>query len=102
VRAARHPSAHDVVLINERGEITETTRANLAVLFEGSWWTPPLSSGLLPGIERARRLGSGSLKERVLNVEDLRAAEAVATMSSLRGWRAAVVARDCACDRSKS
>lgn len=102
VRAARHPSAHDVVLINERGEVTETTRANLAVLLEGSWWTPPLSSGLLPGIERARLLGSGSLKERVLNVEDLRVAEAVATMSSLRGWRAAVVELDCACDRSKS
>jgi para-aminobenzoate synthetase/4-amino-4-deoxychorismate lyase len=102
VRAARHPSAHDVVLINERGEITETTRANLAVLLEGSWWTPPLSSGLLPGIERARLLASGSLMERVLSVEDLRVAEAVATMSSLRGWRSAVVESDCACDRGKS
>ena len=40
--------------------------------------------------------------ERVLSVEDLRVAEAVATMSSLRGWRSAVVESDCACDRGKS
>ncbi|NNN21796.1 MAG: bifunctional anthranilate synthase component I family protein/class IV aminotransferase, partial [Acidimicrobiales bacterium] len=42
------PGVYDVILANERGELTETTTANLALKIEGKWWTPPLSSGLLP------------------------------------------------------
>ena len=40
-RARRHPTTNDVVLLNERGEVTETTRANLAVRLAGRWCTPP-------------------------------------------------------------
>lgn len=39
-RRLRHPEADDVVLINERGELTETSRANLALRLDGQWWTP--------------------------------------------------------------
>ena len=35
--AARHPDADDVVLSNTRGEITETTIANVAVQLDGRW-----------------------------------------------------------------
>ena len=52
----RFPDADDVVLVNDRGEVTETTRANLAVRLEGRWVTPPLDAGLLPGCERAALL----------------------------------------------
>jgi para-aminobenzoate synthetase/4-amino-4-deoxychorismate lyase len=96
-RAHRHPAADDVVLVNERGEVTETTRANLAVRINGQWCTPPLSCGLLPGVERARQLADGRLVERVVTVEDLLGAPAVATLSSLRGWRAAHVRASCGC-----
>jgi para-aminobenzoate synthetase / 4-amino-4-deoxychorismate lyase len=96
-RAQRHPGADDVVLVNERGEVTETTRANLAVRLGGQWCTPPLDCGLLPGIERARLLAAGRLVERVIPVEDLRHAEAVATLSSLRGWRPALIQSECTC-----
>ncbi len=95
-RARRHRS-DDVVLVNERGEITETTRANLAVRLAGQWQTPALHCGLLPGIERARLLAAGALTERVMTVDDLREAEAVATLSSLRGWRAADIRPNCSC-----
>ena len=91
VRAARHPDADDVVLVNERGEVTETTVANLAVRVGGRWWTPPTSSGCLPGVERGRLLAEGVLAERVLTVADLRAADELALVSSLRGWRPAVL-----------
>jgi len=90
-RAARHPEADDVVLVNERGEVTETTVANLAVDLGGRWWTPPLSSGCLPGVERGRLLSAGVLAERVLTPADLLAARGLALVSSLRGWRPAVV-----------
>jgi para-aminobenzoate synthetase / 4-amino-4-deoxychorismate lyase len=88
-RALRHPGADDVVLVNQRGELTETTIANLAVRLDGRWWTPPTPSGCLPGVERGRLLDLGLLHERVLHVDDLAVAEELAVLSSLRGWRAA-------------
>ena len=88
-RALRHPEADDVVLVNRRGELTETTIANLAVRLGGQWWTPPTSAGCLPGVERGRLLESGRLRERVLTVDDLRVADGLAVVSSLRGWREA-------------
>ncbi|MDK3254939.1 aminodeoxychorismate synthase component I [Blastococcus capsensis] len=88
-RALRHPEADDVVLVNQHGELTETTIANLALRLGDRWWTPPTSSGCLPGVERARLLESGRLHERVLSAGDLRDAEAIAVVSSLRGWREA-------------
>ncbi|MGK5115046.1 MULTISPECIES: aminodeoxychorismate synthase component I [unclassified Geodermatophilus] len=88
-RARRRPDVDDVVLVNTRGEVTETTRASLALRLDGRWWTPPLASGCLPGVERARLLEAGRLRERVLRVADLDRAEGIAVLSSLRGWRAA-------------
>lgn len=50
--------AHDhgldeVVLLNERGEVCECTSANIFAVFVNAQgaqvWTPPLSSGCLPG-----------------------------------------------------
>ena len=90
-RAQRHPAADDVVLLNERGELTETTIANLALRIGGRWWTPPIESGCLPGVERACRVERGELAERALRREDLLAAEAIALVSSVRGWRPAVL-----------
>jgi len=90
-RLARHPSADDVVLVNERGEVTESCTANLAVRLDGRWWTPPLAGGCLPGVERARLLADGVLRERVLRPADLRRAEDLALVNSLRGWRPATL-----------
>jgi para-aminobenzoate synthetase/4-amino-4-deoxychorismate lyase len=92
VRARRHPEADDVVLINEQGEITETTIANLALRLDGRWWTPPTSCGCLPGVERARLVALGRMHERRLCVGDLHRAESIVLVSSLRGWREAVLA----------
>jgi para-aminobenzoate synthetase/4-amino-4-deoxychorismate lyase len=90
-RSLRHPEADDVVLVNLRGEVTETTRANLAVRIGARWFTPPIDSGLLPGVERQRLVADGSLVERVLDVADLLVADEVATVNSLRGWTPATV-----------
>ena len=90
-RAARWPEADDVVLTSSRGEVTETTIANLAVRLDGRWWTPPVSSGCLPGVERGRLVAEGRLHERPLTPADLAAAEELAVVNSLRGWRPAVL-----------
>jgi para-aminobenzoate synthetase/4-amino-4-deoxychorismate lyase len=90
--AARHPDADDVLLVNERGEITESTVANVAVRLGGHWLTPPVDAGLLPGTARAAALEEGSLAERRITPEDLRRADEISLVSSVRGWRNAVLA----------
>jgi para-aminobenzoate synthetase / 4-amino-4-deoxychorismate lyase len=87
--AARHPAAADVILVNTRGEVTESTVANIAVLLGGTWWTPTLDGGLLPGTGRAALVASGAVKERAITVEELRGAEELELISSTRGRRRA-------------
>jgi para-aminobenzoate synthetase/4-amino-4-deoxychorismate lyase len=82
----------DVVLVNDRGEATESTIANLAVRLDGRWWTPPLEAGLLPGTYRALLLGDGTLAERPITLAELRSADELALVSSVRGWRTATIA----------
>jgi para-aminobenzoate synthetase/4-amino-4-deoxychorismate lyase len=88
----RHPDADDVLLVNDRDEVTESTIANLAVRLDGSWWTPPLEAGLLPGIGRAIALEQGRVRERPVTVAEARSAEELALVSDVRGWRRAVLA----------
>lgn len=90
-RRRRRPDVEDVVLTNTLGEVTETTIANLAVRLGGAWVTPPREAGLLAGTLRERLLREGRLRERRVRIEEVRAAEALALVSSVRGWRAAVL-----------
>jgi para-aminobenzoate synthetase/4-amino-4-deoxychorismate lyase len=76
----------DTLLWNERGELTEFTRGNLALRLSGRWLTPSARSGLLPGIARAHLLADGTIAEASLTRTDLARAEAIAFFNSLRGW----------------
>ncbi|MDA8281844.1 MAG: aminodeoxychorismate synthase component I [Actinomycetota bacterium] len=96
-RAARHTDADDVVLVNERGEATETTRANLLFRIGSRWYTPPVECGLLPGVERGRLLDTGQVSERSVNIAGLSCADELATVSSLRGRRPALLVAACRC-----
>ena len=84
--APRTPGVFDTLLWNQQGELTECTRGNVAVRLDGRWVTPPLSSGLLDGIGRARLLQAGRLVETVVRVDDLQRATGLAFVNSLRGW----------------
>jgi para-aminobenzoate synthetase/4-amino-4-deoxychorismate lyase len=90
-RAASRPDCDDVLLVNERGELTESTIANLVVRMDGELCTPPLECGLLPGVLRADLLARGEIRERVLRPDDLRRAEEVWLINSVRKWRRAVL-----------
>ncbi len=76
----------DTLLWNEAGEVTEFTRGNVAVKLDGRWWTPPLSSGLLPGVGRELAMAAGRIEEGVVRVEDLARSEGLVFINSLRGW----------------
>ena len=90
-RREKRPDVDDVILVNTRGEVTESTIANLAVRIEGRWVTPPLDAGLLAGTYRQGLLRQGSLIEGPIRISDLREAEEVALVSSVRGWRPAEI-----------
>ncbi len=81
----------DVILINEKDEITQSLIANVAVKLEGKWFTPPISCGLLPGIERQRLIEKKTLFERIIKVDELKTSSEIALVSSLRGWRKATL-----------
>lgn len=76
----------DTLLFNATGELTEFTIGNLALKIDGQWWTPPLSSGLLPGVMRAELLSQQVLQERPLPLSELDRAEGIALINSVRGW----------------
>lgn len=86
------PDCDDVILVNSRGEITETTTANLVLDMEGRLLTPRQECGLLPGTFRTRLLSEGVIEEAVLRSDDLRRARAVWLINSVRKWVPAVIA----------
>ncbi|MCP4305795.1 MAG: bifunctional anthranilate synthase component I family protein/class IV aminotransferase [bacterium] len=93
-RRRRHPNADDVLLVNAKGELTESTIANIAVKLGGKWCTPPIESGCLPGVYRQVLLDEGRLEERTVAVSDLDECEGIALVNSVRLWRAAFVVAD--------
>jgi para-aminobenzoate synthetase/4-amino-4-deoxychorismate lyase len=86
---AANPGCDDVILVNEEGEVTESTIANVVVRDQDGYWTPPVECGLLPGTFRAELLERGAIRERHITREDLREAKQVWLINSVRGWRLA-------------
>jgi para-aminobenzoate synthetase/4-amino-4-deoxychorismate lyase len=84
--APTDPEIFDHLLFNERGEITEFTRGNVALRLDNRWLTPALCSGLLGGSYRSELLAEGRLHEAVLTTQDLERAQGLAFYNSLRGW----------------
>jgi para-aminobenzoate synthetase/4-amino-4-deoxychorismate lyase len=84
-RRAR-PDADEVLLWNERGEVTEATVANLVAELDGVRVTPPIGCGLLAGTLRAELLEDGTLHERVLTRDEVTRATRLWLINSLRGW----------------
>jgi branched-chain amino acid aminotransferase len=92
----RYERAHDqgldeVVLLNERGEVSECTSANIFIVEAGGSrvWTPPLSSGCLAGVTRAVLLEEVqvpgvAIGEKTLFPTDLSAASEVFVTSTTR------------------
>ncbi len=79
----------EVVLLNERGEVSECTSANIFTISADQLATPPLSSGCLPGITREVlleeiHLPGISLVEKTLLPQDLEMADQIFITSSTR------------------
>jgi len=89
LETAQRRGFDEVILLNEHGEVAECTSANLFVADGSQVWTPPLSSGCLPGITRELLLGeihvSGyTIGEKPLTPAELENADEVFITSTTR------------------
>lgn len=80
----------EVILLNEHGHVSECTSANVFLSQGPTIYTPPLSSGCLPGITREIllsevRVPGIQIGERTITLPDLEAAEEVFITSTTRG-----------------
>lgn len=85
-RLAERPDCDEVILVNERDEATECTIGNLVVKKNGKLLTPSIESGLLAGTFRDALLADGEIQERVLTVSDVKQADALFMINSVREW----------------
>jgi para-aminobenzoate synthetase/4-amino-4-deoxychorismate lyase len=75
----------NAVFFNKQGELTETSIANIVLEIDGKWYTPPVECGLLNGIYRQKLLREGKCEEKILYLEDLKQAQRVFCVNSVRG-----------------
>jgi len=80
---------HEVVLLNERGEVAECTSANIFAVKNNKIFTPPLNAGCLEGITRGILMEIApeaglSIVEQTLRPEDLYSADEVFISSTNR------------------
>jgi len=77
---------HEMLFLNERDELCEGTITNVFVETQGGTWvTPPISAGCLPGILRQKLIKSGEVTVKTVTLGDLMAARSVVVGNSLRG-----------------
>jgi len=89
-RYARDKGYDDTVFLNENGEITETTSANIFWIKGKFMYTPSVDCGLLPGITReaviteARKQGFNVVEGRFY-LEDIKNADLIFVTNALNG-----------------
>lgn len=89
VEQAQARGLDEVILVNERGEVSECTSANVFIARGSQVWTPPISSGCLPGVTRSVLLEEVhvpgfAIGEKVLLPEELQGADEVFITSTTR------------------
>jgi branched-chain amino acid aminotransferase len=86
---AREQGLDEVVLLNERGEVSECTSANIFVAQDDRVWTPPPSAGCLAGVTKAVlleeiRIPGVAIGEKTLFPQDVESADEVFITSTTR------------------
>ena len=86
---AQRAGFDEVVLLNERGEVSECTAANIFAVKDEKVRTPPLNSGCLEGVTRGVLMevagdAATSVAEQTLRLDDLYAADEVFITSTNR------------------
>ncbi|MDB9374073.1 aminotransferase class IV [Nodularia sphaerocarpa] len=81
---AQQLNCQEAILIDGAGNWLETTTGNLWGWQNGSWWTPPLTGGILPGIVRSQLIKNlPMVHESPWNAELVQGFEAIAYTNSV-------------------
>jgi len=75
----------DVIFLNEKGYVTETSCANIFIVKNKEIFTPKINDGLLDGIIRRKIVENFNVKEKNITIEDLKETEEVIITNSLIG-----------------
>ena len=78
------PGYDDVILWNEKGEVTESCIANIVVELDGKLYTPPVQCGLLAGTFRACLIEQDKVRERVIRLKDFATSPHIYLINSVR------------------
>lgn len=87
LRVANGAGADDVIFRNLAGNVAESAVANVLWESDGKFFTPPLSSGCLPGITRALLIENFGVAELDITPADLQSCGASYLLSSVKGIR---------------
>jgi para-aminobenzoate synthetase/4-amino-4-deoxychorismate lyase len=85
-KTTRRPGGDNLIFWNERGEVTESSIANLVVPIDGELCTPPIECGLLPGVFRNHLLAAGKIRERIITVAEFKNVKEFFLINSVRKW----------------
>ncbi|MDA3834088.1 MAG: aminodeoxychorismate synthase component I [Spirochaetales bacterium] len=85
------PGHDDVILWNEKGEVTESCIANIVVKLDGELYTPPVRCGLLAGTFRASLIKQNKVGEKIIRLKDIARASNVYLINSVRKYQEVIV-----------
>jgi branched-chain amino acid aminotransferase len=81
---AKSKGFDEFVLIDSLGRVTEGAVTNFTFRVRGEWITPPITSGILPGVIRALAISECAVSVREISERDLDECDAAFAMSSLK------------------
>ena len=82
---AQQSGFYDVLFFNEKNQLAEASRHNVFIKAGGEYYTPPVTAGILDGIERQNFIQQKKANEKNLSLDDLLAADEVILTNSVRG-----------------
>ena len=74
----------EIICNNAQGQLTEGAVSNFVFLLEGSWFTTPLTAGVLPGVMRAIAIERCGVKVRNIEIDEISKIESALVVSSLK------------------
>lgn len=84
VDEARAHGFDDAIIFNSSNNVTETGLSNLAFLFGDTWFTPPITAGILPGTMRSLAIEKCGVQVRNIHITEVPQADEVTLLSSLK------------------
>ena len=91
---AEKETCFDVLLWNDRQEVTEFTIGNIVVELDGELYTPPIACGVLPGTYRNFLIKENVIKERSILLSELGKCTNIWLINSVRGWVSVNMTKD--------